>query len=74
MQYIDLASQQKRIRAKIEDRIKKVLDHGQYIMGPEVKELEEKLSKYVGTKHTITCSSGTDALLSALGFGYRLGR
>ncbi len=66
MQYIDLVSQQKRIRAKIEDRIKKVLDHGQYIMGPEVKELEEKLSKYVGTKHTITCSSGTDALLIAL--------
>jgi UDP-2-acetamido-2-deoxy-ribo-hexuluronate aminotransferase len=43
-----------------------VLDHGQYIMGPEVKELEEKLSVFTGAKHAITCSSGTDALLMAL--------
>lgn len=66
MQFIDLATQQKRIRAKIENRIKAVLDHGQYIMGPEVFQLEEKLSAYVGVKHCITCSSGTDALLMAL--------
>jgi UDP-2-acetamido-2-deoxy-ribo-hexuluronate aminotransferase len=66
MQFIDLVSQQKRMRDRIEGRIKKVLDHGQYIMGPEVKELEEKLAAYVGVKHAITCSSGTDALLIAL--------
>ena len=66
MQFIDLASQQKRIRKKIESRMLKVLDHGQYIMGPEVKELEEKLSAFIETKHAITCSSGTDALLMAL--------
>ena len=66
MQFIDLKSQQDRIRDKIEARIKKVLDHGQYIMGPEVQELEEKLSEFVGVKHCITCSSGTDALLIAL--------
>ena len=66
MQFIDLAAQQKRIRKKIESRMLKVLDHGQYIMGPEVKELEEKLSEFTDTKHAITCSSGTDALLMAL--------
>jgi len=66
MQFIDLKLQQDRIRDKIEARIKKVLDHGQYIMGPEVRELENKLSEFVGVKHCITCSSGTDALLIAL--------
>lgn len=66
MQFIDLKLQQDRIRDKIEARIKKVLDHGQYIMGPEVRELEKKLSEFVAVKHCITCSSGTDALLMAL--------
>ena len=66
MQFIDLSAQQKRIRAKIESRINHVLDHGQYIMGPEVKELEEKLAAFVGDRHCISCSSGTDALLIAL--------
>jgi UDP-2-acetamido-2-deoxy-ribo-hexuluronate aminotransferase len=72
MQFIDLAAQQKRIREKIEARIKQVLDHGQYIMGPEVRELEEKLSSFVGVKHAIACSSGTDALLMAL-MAYNVG-
>jgi UDP-2-acetamido-2-deoxy-ribo-hexuluronate aminotransferase len=66
MQFIDLVSQQKRIRGKIESRIGKVLDHGQFIMGPEVGELEKELSAYVGTRHAISCASGTDALLIAL--------
>ena len=66
MQFIDLSAQQKRIRDKIEARINHVLDHGQYIMGPEVKELEEQLSAFVGVNHCISCSSGTDALLMAL--------
>ena len=66
MQFIDLAAQQAPIREKIEARIKAVLDHGRYIMGPEVYELEEKLAEYVGVKHCISCSSGTDALLIPL--------
>jgi len=66
MDFIDLASQQKRIRSDIEAAIARVLDHGQYIMGPEIKELEDKLSLYVGVKHCISCASGTDALLMAL--------
>lgn len=66
MQFIDLSAQQKRIRANIEAAINKVLDHGQYIMGPEIKELETRLSAYVGVRHCITCASGTDALLMAL--------
>ena len=66
MQFIDLSAQQKRIRAKIESRINHVLDHGQYIMGPEVKELEQRLADFVAVPHCITCSSGTDALLIAL--------
>ena len=66
MQFIDLAAQQAPIREKIEARIKAVLNHGRYIMGPEVYEFEEKLAKYVGVKHCISCSSGTDALLIPL--------
>ena len=66
IQFIDLAAQQKRIRDRIQSRVSTVLDHGQYILGPEVRELEEKLASYVSSKHCITCSSGTDALLMVL--------
>ncbi|MBU28455.1 MAG: aminotransferase DegT [Flavobacteriales bacterium] len=66
MQFIDLKAQQKLIREKIDQRIKNVLEHGKYIMGPEVDELEERLSDYVNVKHCISCSSGTDALLIPL--------
>jgi len=66
MQFIDLQAQQKLIRKDIDKRIKKVLDHGKYIMGPEVFELEEKLAKFVDCRHAISVSSGTDALLMAL--------
>ncbi len=66
MQFIDLKTQQDRIREKIEINIKNVLDHGKYIMGPEIKELEEKLAKYCGVKHAIGVASGTDALLIPL--------
>ena len=66
MQFIDLKAQQKIIRKNIEKRILNVLDHGKYIMGPEVFELEEKLSEFTGAKHCISCSSGTDALLIPL--------
>ena len=66
MQFIDLKTQQKKIREKIDFRLKKILDHGKYIMGPEVYELEERLEDYLDVKHCITCSSGTDALLIPL--------
>ena len=66
MQFIDLAAQQNRIRKQIEENISKTLDHGKYIMGPEVGQLEEELKTYVGARHAIACASGTDALLLAL--------
>ena len=66
MEFLDLKTQQKRIRKPLEKRINKILDHGAYIMGPEVFELEEKLADYCGVKHAISCSSGTDALLIPL--------
>ena len=64
--FIDLKAQQKLIRDKIDERIKTVLDHGQYILGPEVKELENKLSIYTNSEYVLCCSSGTDALLLGL--------
>ena len=66
MEFLDLKTQQSRIRKPLEKRIKKILDHGAYIMGPEVFELEDKLADYCGVKHAISCSSGTDALLIPL--------
>ncbi|PAJ74477.1 aminotransferase DegT [Pseudoalteromonas sp. NBT06-2] len=66
MQFIDLAAQYKHLQIKIDARIKNVLEHGKYIMGPEVQDLEQKLSEYVGVKHTMTCANGTDALTLAL--------
>lgn len=66
MQFIDLAAQQKRIRQNIDNRIRNVLDHGKYIMGPEVSELENRLASYTTVSHGIGCASGTDALLMAL--------
>jgi len=72
MQFIDLAAQQQRIRDKINSNIQAVLGHGNYIMGPEIKQLEEKLASFVGTKHGVSCASGTDALLLAL-MAYKVG-
>jgi UDP-2-acetamido-2-deoxy-ribo-hexuluronate aminotransferase len=66
MEFTDLAAQYKALRETINSRIQAVLDHGQYIMGPEVKELEGKLATYSGAKHCITVASGTEALLMAL--------
>lgn len=71
--FIDLAAQQDRMRGAIEEGIHRVLLHGHYIMGPEIAELELKLSTYVGVKHCITCASGTDSLeiaMRALGVGH----
>jgi UDP-2-acetamido-2-deoxy-ribo-hexuluronate aminotransferase len=72
MQFIDLAAQQARIKDKIDAAIQRVLAHGQYILGPEVHELEEKLAEFTGAKYCITCANGTDALQiaqMALGIG-----
>lgn len=70
MQFIDLAAQQARIKDKIDAGIQAVLSHGQYILGPEVSELEEKLAAFTGAKHCITCANGTDALqIAQMAFG-----
>jgi UDP-2-acetamido-2-deoxy-ribo-hexuluronate aminotransferase len=66
MQFIDLQYQQKRIHTKIMGNISQVLAHGQYILGPEIAELERKLREYVRVKYAVSCASGTDALLMAL--------
>lgn len=62
IEFIDLKTQQARIKDKIDAGIQRVLDHGQYILGPEVAELEERLAQFVGAKYCITCANGTDAL------------
>ncbi|MGB2410405.1 MAG: DegT/DnrJ/EryC1/StrS family aminotransferase, partial [Candidatus Puniceispirillaceae bacterium] len=64
--FIDLASQQALIRDRIDHNLATVLDHGAYIMGPEVLAIEARLAERAGTKHCISCSSGTDALILAL--------
>ena len=63
---MDLKSQYSILQPKIQKSINKVLQHGQYILGPEVQELENKLSKYAGVKYCLTVSSGTEALLISL--------
>lgn len=74
MEFIDLKTQYQRLKAEIDAGIQRVLDHGQYILGPEVDELEEKLAAYTGSKHCISVANGTDALQiaqMALGIGPR---
>ncbi|MBP2685161.1 MAG: DegT/DnrJ/EryC1/StrS aminotransferase [Deltaproteobacteria bacterium] len=66
VEFIDLKKQQRKIFPELERRMKAVLEHGQYIMGPEVKELEGKLAWYAGVKHCVAVASGTDALLVSL--------
>jgi UDP-2-acetamido-2-deoxy-ribo-hexuluronate aminotransferase len=72
VEFCDLAAQQRQLRPQIQRNIHRVLAHGQYILGPEVAELEEKLTAFVGAKYCITCANGTDALQiaqMALGIG-----
>ena len=64
--FIDLGAQQLRLKDDIDARMAKVLAHGQYILGPEVKELEETLAQYAGTDHALGCANGTDAILLPL--------
>ncbi|MGE7991579.1 DegT/DnrJ/EryC1/StrS family aminotransferase [Pseudomonas sp. NPDC089554] len=72
MEFIDLKSQYQQLKSQIDAGIQRVLDHGQYILGPEVGELEAKLAEYTGARHCIAVANGTDALqiaLMALGVG-----
>jgi len=74
MRFIDLAAQQKLIKDEIDFGIQRVLSHGKYILGPEVTELEEKLSTFTGAKYCITCANGTDALqIAQMAIGVGLG-
>lgn len=66
MEFIDLKTQYRHIERDVNRRIKQVLEHGQYILGPEIAELEAKLAAHVGAKHCIAVASGTDALLIAM--------
>lgn len=66
MEFVDLKTQYRVIQESVDARIHAVLEHGRFILGPEVKELETELARRTGAKHCISCSSGTDALLIAL--------
>jgi UDP-2-acetamido-2-deoxy-ribo-hexuluronate aminotransferase len=74
IEFIDLKAQYAGLKEGIDARIQRVLDHGQYIMGPEVRELEQRLEAWTGAKHCVTVSSGTEALLiSLMALGVRPG-
>ncbi len=64
--FIDLAAQQKHLGDSVETAIAAVLKHGQFVLGPEVSELERQLAAFCGAKHCVSCANGTDALLLAL--------
>ena len=64
--FIDLNSQYQQLKPQIDAAVLKVLSHGQYVMGPEIRELEAQLADYIGVKHCLACSSGTDALVIPL--------
>jgi len=66
MNFIDLKEQYSSNSQNINDAIANVLNHGKYILGPEVFQLEDELKKYVNVKHCISCSSGTDGLMMSL--------
>jgi UDP-2-acetamido-2-deoxy-ribo-hexuluronate aminotransferase len=66
MDFIDLKTQYRRIKPSVDARIARVLEHGAYVMGPEVGELEQALARYCGTRHCVSVASGTDALMIAL--------
>ena len=72
--FIDLAAQKTRIGSSIETAIKKVLDHGAYIMGPEVRTFEANMAAFANAKHCLSCANGTDAIeLILLGLGISKG-
>ncbi|NJL08101.1 MAG: DegT/DnrJ/EryC1/StrS aminotransferase family protein [Methylacidiphilales bacterium] len=64
--FIDLGAQRRRLGPAVDQAVARVIDHGQYILGPEVRDLESQLAAFCGAKHTLACSSGTDALMLVL--------
>ena len=74
MVFIDLKTLLARVRDRLDERVAAVYDHGQYILGPEVAELEKVLADFVGVKHCVGVSSGTDSLLIALMASWASGR
>ena len=72
MEFIDIKKQYEAIQPMIQKRINTVLQHGKFIMGPEITELEKQLASYVGCKYSVSCSNGTDALLLSL-MAYEIG-
>jgi UDP-2-acetamido-2-deoxy-ribo-hexuluronate aminotransferase len=66
MEFCDLKAQYQRLKPRVDARVQAVLEHGRFILGPEVRELEEQLAARVGARHCLTCASGTDALMLAL--------
>ena len=72
MEFIDLAAQRRRLGVRIDRAVARVLDHGRFILGPEVDELERRLQEFSGARYCVTCANGTDALelaLSAMNVG-----
>lgn len=70
MDFIDLKTQRLRVQVQLDAALRRVIEHGQYILGPEVAQLEEQLAQLVGAKHCITCANGTDALqVAQMAFG-----
>src|SRR5215467_1213918 len=66
IEFIDLAAQRRRIGGRMDDAILRVVNHGKYIMGPEVADFEKELAAFCGAKHVLSCANGTDALGLAL--------
>ena len=64
--FFDLRAQHARLRTQIDIRLARVLEHGQFVLGPEVQELERRLAAYTGAPFAVTCANGTDALTIAL--------
>ncbi|MEL6569999.1 MAG: aminotransferase class I/II-fold pyridoxal phosphate-dependent enzyme, partial [Pseudomonadota bacterium] len=74
MQFIDLQAQRRRISAQIDTAMKTVLDHGRFVMGPEVAEFERQLADFSGAKHALGCANGTEAIaLPLMAWGLRTG-
>jgi dTDP-4-amino-4,6-dideoxygalactose transaminase len=66
IEFVDLGAQRRRIGARMDEAIRRVVDHGRFILGPEVGELERRLAEFCGAKHVLSCANGTDALGLAL--------
>src|SRR5690349_5326189 len=66
IEFIDLGAQRRRIGTRMDESIRRVLDHGRFILGPEVGELERQLAEFTGARHVLSCANGTDALILAI--------